>query len=425
MHLAMQKPRAAIALVALAMTPLAFAAPCDGGCAGKTALKCAIDGLAAHEWCEFSTPPTHANMTTCSPSNPHITTESDTAFWDPVRNQVRFIGSPHGGSDKILTYDEATNTWTGVDSINYPPTNQCNGTSSGCTTSPNVSGVRASTGFPCTPSHGYDHNTGDPMRGEWFVGTFNSEIVNRSVNGTTWTELPSVYCQNVATVPIVYFPERDGLFRHCQGNVASTMKFWSRATNTWSDLDETGCTLSSGSQTIYQWAEYDSVNQLIWFGARESGSNTCTFKADGTFDQEAAQIHPMGPVGALVAHDPARGGFIVMNECAFLSIPAGCQSGSTCRTGPPDTQRWRFYDPISETWSNITWSMPPILLDEPMANSGSCALDNIEATIAEYNAIMYITHGGGGVGNPKVYLYRHSDSTPATLPAPPTGVRPV
>jgi len=405
MHLAMQKPRAAIALVALAMTPLAFAAPCDSGCPGKTALKCAIDGLAAHEWCEFSTPPTHADMATCSPSNPHITTESDTAFWDPVRNQVKFIGSPHQGSDKILTYDEATNDWTGVDSIYYPPTNTCTGTTSGCTTSPNVSGVKGAAGTECTPSHGYDHNTGDPMRGEWFVGSFNSEIVHRTLDSTTWTPLPAVYCQNVATVPVVYFPERDGLFRHCQGNVASTMKFWTRATNTWSDLDETGCTLSSGSQTIYQWAEYDSVNRLIWFGARETGSNTCTFKADGTFDQEATQIHPMGPVGALVAHDPARGGFIVYNEC---------------NTTNPN--RWHFYDPIGEAWSTITWSMPP-LVAENLATQ--CALDNIEATIAEYNAIMYITHGGGSVGNPKVYLYRHSDSTPATLPAPPTGVRPV
>ncbi len=397
---AFQQLLATLGLMALVAAPRALAAPCQTGCAGKTALRCAIDGLSAHQWCEFSTPPTHADMSTCAPGNPHITTESDTAFWDPVRNQVKFIGSPHQGSDKILTYDEATNDWSGVDSINYPPTNSCGGSSSGCTNSPNVSGVNG-----CTPSHGYDHNTGDPISGEWFVQGFDSEFVNRW-NGSTWIELPSNYCSNVVTTPIVYFPDRTagaGLFRLCRGDLAD-VNFWTRSTNTWSDLNATGCTLSSTSQGIYQWAEYDSVNKLIWFGSRESGSRTCTFKANGTFEQGATQIHTMGPVGALVAHDPAGGGFVVYNEC-----------------NTTDPNRWRFYNPITKTWSTITWSMPPLYNDNV---STQCAIDNIEATIAEYNAIMYITHGGGDLGNPKVWLYRHTDAIPTTPPAPPTGVRP-
>jgi hypothetical protein len=400
MQRSMQKPIVAIALVALAMIPLAFAAPCQTGCAGKTALKCAVDGLSAHQWCEFATPGAatmRAALETCnssSASQPQTFTETDTAVWDPVRNRALYGGSPHHGGSGITTYDEATNTWNLVEDLVYPPFVTCRSPAT-C-----ANGKTECNSPYNDTSHGYDHNAMDPTRGEWFIQQYNSQVVNRSVDRTNWTPLPNNYCNNVVTNPIVYFPDRtagEGLFRLCQGSAAN-VNFWERTTNTWSSLVETGCTLT-GAQDIYGWAEYDPVNKLVWFGG-QSTNPSCTFKADGTFDQEAGSPFVLSPKESLISADPVRGGFIVRNECS--------------------PYQWRTYDPIAETWATITWSMPPVYDDPSTSICG--AADNIEVTIAEYNVIMYISYN---VGNPKVFLYRHSDSTPPTTPAPPTGVRPV
>jgi hypothetical protein len=428
---------AVLAVVAPLVQP-SFAAPCQTGCPGMTALECAASGLQAHQWCEFANGGTypgcanssvlcHDDMASCGSAEAHPT-ESEQMFWDAKRKQLKFMGGPHNGSTSITVYDAATNYWKGFIRTDTAPGNNCpNGSPTGCTTSPMVGGEQG-----CSQvAHSYDHNTGDSARGIWYKQAYNSAAVylwdgdGLSFNSSVWTTLPADNCQGLfpsqITAPIVYFPDRvagEGLFRLCDGDTAR-VSFWNRTSNTWTNLhtsNDASCTLGTNNG-YHQWAEYQPYAKLIWFGGEghTPNSESCTFKADGTFDQEAlapATFYKLSDNGALISGDPASNDFIVRDECWKASDHL------------PGSVAWRTYNPVTETWADITWSMPP-LYDDTLALANNCgATDNEDVAIPEYNVILYLTHGGDDVGAPKAFLYRHTNSGPVTTPSPPTNVRP-
>src|SRR5581483_4332182 len=93
----------------------------------------------------------------------------NSGVWDPTSRQVLFIGGPHDGLGKFITYDEATNTWR------QEPDPQPQ---------------------EMLSTHGYDHNTINPRTGDFFFRPYDRpDIWRYNIPTRTWsrqTRIPNV-----------------------------------------------------------------------------------------------------------------------------------------------------------------------------------------------------------------------------------------
>src|SRR5262245_1275146 len=109
------------------------------------------------------------------------------AAWDPRSRQWLYVGGDHNDPARFVTYSDDTNSWKVMPQ-------------------PEWLGKSA--------THGYDHNTIDPARGQFYYRPFSNRTVYRyDIAKDKWSALPKLDTPEYVAccVGLAYFPELDGL----------------------------------------------------------------------------------------------------------------------------------------------------------------------------------------------------------------------
>ncbi len=391
------------------------AGACATGCTGKSALRCAAEGLNEGEWCAFDTTDNskasaqkrmrHDALETCSSCCPRWTwTYTDSLAWwrGPAANdngRILFDGSPHNGSSLVMRYEESSNTWSsGTGSF------RCGGQS--CSNG-NLSSPGAYTTGCSTARHGYDENAVDPATGRLYrllPKSGGSRFLVYNPDSDNWQSLSSSPLGDEWAnfgVATKFFPEwnvggASGAFivvaRH------QLLQTFNPDTNQWSQ-NLGGVSFDSG---LHYAMEYNPRHQVMWLmdgeGGRGAGTKHYRLEANGRI----TALRPLNGVGKprgfgvtslIVASDSGTGRFIVWD----------CDGGGN----------WFAYDIMRDLWGPINHSMPP-LNDENGCSTGNVA----EVSFTNYGVNGFLVTESR---EHTLYLYRNAE-TDLIPPDSPSGV---
>jgi hypothetical protein len=227
---------------------------------------------------------------------------TDSGAWDPIHHRLRWVGGPgtccaNPADYKLITYDEATDTWT----VQITP----------------FSGS----------GHSYDGNAYNPVAGVHYFGLMGSPNIN-IWNDTSWSTLPTAPF-GATTPSITWFPDinnRNGglVFLSDGGNLA-----WFDG-SAWHRL--AAFTLGG----IDGFTEYNPVLKKVWVGGEDTKTS---YLLDTNLILHKCADAPvsLGNGTSLHTCDPVSGNFLVYIRSA---------------------QIWYEYNPVTDTWSRITDMLP-------------------------------------------------------------------
>lgn len=306
-------------------------------------------------------------------SNDYITQYAEKAAWDPVNDRVLFVGQAHGMcyGGRFVIYTEATNSWS---------------------TGPWPSGIcqSGSASNPCF-SHAYDHNTVDPLTGDFYFRQAFTMKFFRFRNGA-WASIPAPPTQSSQCCgALEYFPELGRLIF-----VDGDWGVWAYnpASNSWSQLANTTAADAGAGlpnlpmPSINNFALYNPVRKVLLFGG---GSSVYRLDATGAIRTMRSSPVGLGATNSVISVDPVSGKYIVL-------------AGSSVYQ----------YDVTADSWGQVSTQMPATLRAMEGVGDGL-----VQASISEHGVIMYIKYN---FEESKVYLYKHSGVAPV-VPRAPTGLR--
>lgn len=334
------------------------------GYAHHTVLHTAAQNLQAGEWVEISTLNFQAGqfLETGTTVPGPITQWADSACWDHVRRQFKFIGSPHYLPSKFVIYTESTNTWTSGPLYDLANTAEINHASD-------------------------DHNACNRTSGDMYTRHYGTFDMRKFASSTeTWSVMPPfsqvASSQQVAT-GMVHFPDRDELFL-VDGDWG-TYKF-SLSTNTWTRLsygNGGGGTpqLTMGAYNVI--AEYNPVHKTVLFGGGLGSHKIYKYDINGAITQLNDAPIAIGLGRTLVQTDPVSGKYLVWGD--------DVESGKTF---------WE-YDISSDQWTPLSIANIPWMPYNP------ATFDTIMAPIYDYG-VLFVVKWKGSLS--RVYLYKHASS---------------
>lgn len=230
--------------------------------------------MAPGDWAELKTTGYSTSLITTGTDN--ILNYSNSAVWDPVKKEVRFVGQGHNEAEKMIIYTEEDNTWK----------NQ---------SGPNTSGI----------GHGYDHNALDPATGISYYRKFASSAVFQ-YDGA-WKTAPSLEGtpnSNNCCGSLTWFPEMNALTFWGSGYV-DVLK-----NGKWSVV----ATKQVKMGDYHNVSEYSSQYGLVFGGAGNDDKNLYALNAAGTLTAIPPAPVSMGIYSALVIADPGSGELVVVSR---------------------------------------------------------------------------------------------------------------
>ncbi len=304
-----------------------------------------------------------------------ITQFTNKAVWNPVTNKFQFVGAPHGGVscgiNKMVIYDDATNTW----SVGPQPTSSQE------------------------PQHSYDHNTINPANGTMYWRQYGSTNFYTLPNGAgSWSKIAAPSTSIQCCGALEFFPDQNRLIFIDGDNGGWS---YNPATNSWSQLwfgFNGGGTpqLTMGHYTNF--VAYSNLGFLV-FGGGGGDNHVYKMNAAGTITAIASP--PFGNIAigtdeacCSVAADPVTGHIVVIDGSRNV---------------------WNL-NPSSGSWSN-TGTVAPTYFSP-------AGQDLISAPISDYGVIMYVKCDR--TSSCRAYLYKHGAGTPGTsdttAPTNPSGL---
>ncbi|HKP97238.1 MAG TPA: hypothetical protein VJ385_15930 [Fibrobacteria bacterium] len=259
--------------------------------ARATVLGDAAANLKPGEWVSFSAKGWSSALITTGVDN--ILNYSNSGVWDPIKKEIRFVGQGHYEAEKMIIYDDATNTWRNAS----PPVG---------------SGI----------GHGYDHNTINTVTGISYYRKYYSTGIYAFQNNA-WsklTNMPGTEDDYSCCGALVYFNDYNGLTFWGGG------KLYGFRDNKWTTL-KTGLAMGD----YHNVAEYSRQYGLV-FGGGGNGSKSL-FAMDGKGNVTAVPAAPtgLGVNTGLMSVDPATGELLVIGG-----------SGT-----------FHAYYPAAKTWKNL------------------------------------------------------------------------
>ena len=269
----------------------------------------------------------------------------NSGVWDPTSRQVLFVGGPHDGLGKFITYDEATNTWR--QEPDPKPEEMLS-------------------------THGYDHNTINPKTGDFYFRPYDSpDIWRYHIPTKTWsrqTRIPNVEYNCCGAIE--YFPERNGILFVGRNEI----EFYSLSWRMWSSPF---ATVKTGP--YHATAEYSPVDKVVVFGGGSGVNTVYVMDRKGNVKRGADSPVPLDSGGhAIFTADPVSGKFLLFGEDATFHV----------------------YDAMTDRWQ--AQSQRPPFFDVGQYGPVSCS---IAIPISTHGVVMVLTYNAR---RPTVFLYKHA-----------------
>jgi len=261
---------------------------------------------------------------------------ANSAVWDPVNKEVRFIGKGHGESVRMIIYDEATDNWS-----NGPTT--------------------------VSAPHAYDNNAIDPSTGiQYYRASGWGGYRMRKYENGSWSDMPSSPTTNGAwsvATGLTFFPELNSLFLIGSNKLSQ----FDLDTQTWS-ITKTGLS-TGGYHTV---AEYDPVNKVIYYGG--GNNETTLYRMDAQFNQTTIAEAPaiIGVNSSIVSVDPVSGDILLLGR---------------------DRSFWA-YKSATDEWVSLDASSVPVFANQSSYPNRATVFTAV-TPIADYGVTMYLNRFNG------------------------------
>jgi hypothetical protein len=273
----------------------------------------------------------------------------NSGVWDPVTRQVLFVGGPHGGTGKFISYDEASNTWR------HEP-------------DPTPASMLS--------THGYDHNTLNTATGDLYFRPYASANVYKYQIATKiWSHLTRIpNTQYNCCGAIEFFPERDGFVFVGRNEVL----FYNTRRGSWS---APWTTIRTGP--YHATAEYSPTAKVVVFGGGSGVRTVYRMDRNGRITPGADSPFPLDSGGhAIFTADPVSGQFLLFAE----------------------DETFHVYDAVADRWE-LQGQRPPFF-DTGKYRPVSCS---IAIPISTHGVVMVLTYA---TRRPTVFLYKHAAGAP-------------
>ena len=274
-----------------------------GSCLSTPALSSELGDAAANlapgEWTRFTVTGFNDNLLLQDEGH-HVLQYTDSMKWDPVRNEVNFVGSGHLQPYKHIVYAESNNSWASQSVPSYFGT-----------------------------SHGYDHMALDPVGRKLYFRYFNNDLLEiYDLDNKNWSR-SSRLTADVWQVAggMAWFPERKGVVFADSSEISMYLP----ANNSWKSLSTNVGALGP----YHNFAEYSPEHKLVIYGGGNDSRAIFQIDSSGTITRKANAPFNLGITASIIVVDPVSGNFLVFTDSAFYE-----------------------YDPIADSWKKQSVSIP-------------------------------------------------------------------
>lgn len=212
--------------------------------------------------------------------------------YDPLRKRFLAHTGDHAEDAKLFRYEFSTNGWVIDHSASW-----------------------MSTGGQATARHGYDHNVF--ARDTFYSRTLQSLFLRRWNGGTSWTDIPIPFdyttsaagqCYHAALGQILIFQLESGTVGELQG--------YDPSTGLWTVHSSAGSGLLNPAGDPHNFAVYNPISQIAWFGGGNDVTTNWTINASGTIQAASAIPSALSMIGpgsgpSLALANPSNGNFTV------------------------------------------------------------------------------------------------------------------
>jgi hypothetical protein len=223
---------------------------------GTSALAALAASMSSGQWANFSMGGMSAAL--LDAGNSHSITEyASRGHWDPVHRKIQFWGQGHYSSEKLITWDDATNQW----SVGTPA-------------------IAGSIG------HAYYHLAMDPTTGDLYLRAFGSTAVKKKPYGGAWVNITPF--QNVSgqvAGALEWFPSANagaGGLAFCD---VKSVQTWAPTANAWSTRSST----LSGLGNYHNWGV--AAGSSVYCGG--GNGSTAMYRLDANGSVSAAPSTPI------------------------------------------------------------------------------------------------------------------------------------
>lgn len=276
---------------------------CASAPVGATHLAQQASTMSAGQWKQFTTNGLSTSLFVTGANN--TLDYMDKGAYDPVNEQIRFVGNGHLEQLRWHQYNEATNTWGNLS----PPSWYGGG---------------------AVFEHGYQHNTVDPATGDWYYRSYNNNQIRHYTQATgTWSQLPTSGTMEIAG-GIEWLPTigaLGGLVFH----VGTNIRYWNKATNTWG----TGSTNLSGAGPYHNAAVLNRVTNEVYFGGGNGSGKVWKVNAAGTVAAQPDCPATFGIGSAITTVCPTSGHMLVFKGGGTAYRYNGVSWATLSITGAP------------------------------------------------------------------------------------------
>jgi len=238
----------------------------------STALGDAVALMKPGQFRPLTTPGLTGNMLKTGPVMDVVMAFQNDACWDPLTQQILFIGGPHQAPMRFNVYKAETNMWR---SETFP---------SGSFT-----------------SHSYDNLTMD-QRGNFYHQYRGTVYVFNTLKNSWQPSLPGISARYGS---MEYFPEMDALIYVYNG----TIQKMPMSRKSWSTI-KTGVPMGG----LHNLADYNPIHNVLFFGGGNGSTDFHKLDPNGTITKMASCPVEFRIHGALMTTDPVTGDVLVTDE---------------------------------------------------------------------------------------------------------------
>ncbi len=236
---------------------------------GTSELAALAASMSPGQWASFNMGGMGASLLDAG-SGHSIAEYSARGHWDPVHRKIQYWGQGHYASEKLITWDDATNSWSSAGGAGLG-----------------------------TIGHGYYHLALDPATGDLYLRGYGSSSVRRKPYGGSWNSIANCNSAgNQVAGALEWFGalnNRAGGLVFCDVISAET---WSAASNTWAQRSTNLSNLGS----YHNWAA--AAGGSLYFGGGNGSSAMYRMDSSGIVSAAASTPIQAGVGDGIVMRHP-------------------------------------------------------------------------------------------------------------------------